>query len=141
MRAFGIDRRTSDLDIWVARDNANARAIIRYARDAQVSPPLELLQKPNFKFTIGDPARPEVDMLTSVAGDPPFEDAYARRERLMLDGRRLPVISVADLIEIKTASAEQMESDAANLTLTEEIRKQSAFTAVRERHDITLLNR
>ena len=75
MRALGIDRRTRDLDVWIARDLTNAEALIRFMRRVQNVPPLERLQQANFKFTLGDPARPEVDILTSVAGDPPFDAA------------------------------------------------------------------
>jgi hypothetical protein len=102
-------------------------------------PPLERFQQPNFKFTVGDPARPEVDILTSVAGDPSFNDAVTRCQRLMLDTRRVPVIGVADLIEIKAASALQMESEAADPALTEADRAQAAGTAAKERRDIVLL--
>ena len=65
MRAHGIDRQTSDLDLWVARDRANAIALTTFMHRVQNLPPLERLQQPNFKFTVGDPARPEVDILTS----------------------------------------------------------------------------
>src|SRR5437763_16686570 len=72
MRALGIDRRTHDLDVWIARDLANAEAFTRFVQRVQHVPPLERLQQPNFRFTVVDPARTEVDILTSVAGDPPI---------------------------------------------------------------------
>ena len=139
MRALGIDRGTRDLDVWIARDLANAEALIRFMRPFQNVPPLERLQQPNFKFMAGDPAHPEVDILTSVAGDPPFEVAFARAERLMLDGRRIPVVTIADLLAIKEASAEKMEQDAADPALTEAERTQAAATGAKERRDIALL--
>ena len=139
MRAYGIDRKTNDLDLWVARDRSNAQALTRFMRNVQNMPPLERLQQPNFKFTVGDPARPEVDILTSVAGDPSFNDALTRCQRLMLDTRRVPVIDVADLIYIKTSSALHLESETDDLTLSEADRAQAAGTAEKERHDIELL--
>lgn len=101
MRTYGIDRRTNDLDLWVARDRANAQVLTRFMQRVQNVPPLERLQQSNFKFTVGNPARLEVDILTSVAGDPTFNDAITRCRRLMLDTRRVPVIGVIDLIDIK----------------------------------------
>lgn len=139
MRAHGIDRRTRDLDLWVARDRANAMALTRFMRQVQNLPPLERLQKPNFKFTVGDPARPDVDILTSVAGDPEFDDTVTRSQRLMLETRRVPVVGVADLIAIKEASATKMESEAADPTLAEADRAQAAATAEKERRDIVFL--
>ncbi|MEJ1386246.1 MAG: hypothetical protein RPV21_18060 [Candidatus Sedimenticola sp. (ex Thyasira tokunagai)] len=139
MRAHGIDRRTSDLDLWVARDRKNAHALTRFMRRVQNLPPIERLLQPNFKFTVGDPARPEVDILTSVAGDPSFNDAITRCERLMLGTRRVPVIGVTDLVDIKTASASQMELETADPALVEADRAQAAGTAAKERNDIALL--
>jgi hypothetical protein len=139
MRAHGIDRRTNDLDLWVARDRSNAQALARFMRRVQNLPPLERLQQPNFKFTIGEPAKPEVDILTSVAGDPSFDEAISRCQRIMLDTRRVPVIGVNDLVDIKKASAVQMELEAADSTLTDADRAQAAGTAAKERNDITLL--
>jgi len=143
MRAYGIDRQTRDLDLWVACDRANALALARYMRHAQNVPPLELLleslQLPNFKFTVGDPRRPEVDILTSVAGDPEFDDTITRCQRLMLDSRRVPVVGAADLVTIKEASAIKMESEAADPALADEDRAQAAATAVKERRDIIVL--
>lgn len=139
MRALGVDRQTRDLDIWIARDHANAEALTCYMQRVQNVPPLERLQQPNFKFTVGDPACPEVDILTSVAGDPPFEVAFARAERLMLDGRRIPVVTIADLLAIKEASAKIMEQDAADPDLMEAERAQAAATGAKERRDISLL--
>lgn len=139
MRALGVDRQTRDLDVWIARDLANAEALSCFMRRFQNVPPLERLQQPDFKFTVGDPACPEVDILTSVAGDPPFDVAYARAQRLMLDGRRIPVVTMADLLEIKEASAKKMEQDAANQALMDAERTLAASTGVKERRDITLL--
>ena len=139
MRAHGIERQTSDLDLWVARDRANAIALTTFMHRVQNLPPLERLQQPNFKFTVGDPARPEVDILTSVAGDPEFNDTVTRCQRLMLDTRRVPVIGVADLIKIKEASATKMESEAVDPALVEADRAQAVGTAAKERRDIVFL--
>lgn len=139
MRAHGIDRQTRDLDLWVARDRANAIALTKFMRRVQNLPPLERLQKPNFKFTVGNPENPDVDILTSVAGDPDFDDTITRCQRLMLETRRVPVVGIADLINIKEAAAAKMESEAADPALADADRVQAAATAVKERRDIFIL--
>ena len=139
MRALGVHRQTRDLDVWIARDLANAEALTCLMHQFQNVPPLEQLNQPNFKFTVGDPACPEVDILTSVAGDLPFDVAYARSQRLMLDGRRVPVVTMADLLAIKEASAKKMEQDAADQAFIDAERTLAASTGAKERRDITLL--
>ena len=139
MRAYGIDRQTRDLDLWVARDRVNAEALRRFMGRVQHLPPLERLQQPNFKFTVGDPAMPDVDILTSLAGDPPFDEAFERRRRLFIDGQPLPVVSPTDLLAIKEASAAKMESEAVDNALPELERNQAARTAAKERRDATLI--
>ena len=139
MRARGIDRPTRDLDLWIARDLANAEAMTRFLHRVQNKPPLERLQQPNFKFTVGDPTRPEVDILTSVAGDLDFEDCLARSQRLDLGGHQLQVMATADLVSVKEASAEIMDRDATNLALSEQDRASAVHTAAKERRDLGLL--
>lgn len=139
MRAYGIDRRTRDLDLWVARDQANAMALTEFIHHVQNRPPLERLQQPNFKFTVGDPLSPDVDILTSVAGDPGFDDTALRCQRLMLETRRVPVVGIADLIAIKEASAIKMEVESADINLTEADRARAAATAGKERRDVICL--
>ena len=139
MRARGIDRPTRDLDLWVARDHVNAEAMTRFLQRVQNRPPLERLQQPNFKFTVGDPHRPDVDILTSVAGDPDFEECAARAQALDIDGQRLQVIAAGDLLAVKEASAVTMDHDAANEQLSAEERAAALRTAAKERRDIALL--
>ena len=139
MRAHGINRHTYDLDLWVARDRANTMALANYLRGAENVPPLDRLERPNFKFTIGDPLRPEVEILTSVEGDPSFDDAFLRRSRLMLDTRRVPVIGVIDLVTVKEAVAKRMELEAIDLRLSEAERSQAEVTAQKERRDLLFL--
>src|SRR3569832_2406198 len=92
MRAYGIDRQTRDLDLWVACDRANALALARSMRNAQNVPTLEIhlesLQLPNFKFTFGDPRRPEVDIRGAGAGGRGGGGAGAGGRRRGRGGRR-----------------------------------------------------
>ena len=140
MRARGIDRQTNDLDLWIARDRANAEAMAHFMERVQNRPPLERLQQPNFKFTVGDHQHPEVDILTSVAGDPEFEECAARSELLRLDGQRLQVMTAGDLIAVKEASAAVMDRDAKDAALSDQDRTAAARTAEKERRDIALLS-
>ncbi|WP_133611431.1 hypothetical protein [Aquabacterium commune] len=140
MRSYGIDRRTQDLDLWVARDMANAQAITRFMRQVQNLPPLDRLQQPNFKFTVGHPGQPDVDILTSVAGDPQFDVYFGRSDRRLIDGLRLPVINPSDLLLVKQASAVKMEEDQHDPALEQVDRQMAQRTAEKERRDIMLLN-
>ena len=122
MRARGIDRPTRDLDLWIGRDLVNAEAMMSYLQAAQNRPSLDRLQTPDLKLTVGDPARPEVDILTSVAGNPDFSDCLARSQQLRLDGHRLQVISTLDLLAAKEATTAVMDRDAMNPSLSDQDR-------------------
>ena len=139
MRAYGIDRATRDLDLWVARDATNAKAMTQFLHRVQSLSPLERLQKPNFKFTVGDPAKPDVDILTSVAGDPSFDEMFQRKLNLKLDGETLDAVAPADLLTIKEAAAAAQEADAANGTLNDQDLRAAIGTAQKERKDIVFL--
>jgi nucleotidyltransferase DUF2204 len=141
MRAWGIDRQTRDLDLWIARDRANAEAMTRFLQRVQNRPPLERLQQPNFRFTVGDPRRPEVDILTSLAGDPEFDACLAHAQELVLDGLRVTVISAEDLLAVKEASAAIMDRDAADQNLSAAERTAATATAGKERRDIAMIQR
>ena len=139
MRARGIDRQTHDLDLWIARDSENAARMLRFLRRVQNIPPLERLQQPNFKFTVGNPGDPEVDILTSVAGDPDFESCYARSQQLQLDNQTVRVAATIDLLAIKEAAAKLMDIDAMNSDLSGRDRNAALHTAAKERKDIVKL--
>jgi len=139
MRAYGMGRDTRDLDLWIARDLANAQAMIRFLHRVQNRPPIERLQEPNFKFTVGNPSSPDVDILTSVAGDPSFEEAFERRLQLMLDGTPMDVVAESDLLRIKAAAAEKNEADAAGGNLSAEERLAAEGAARKDRFDVALL--
>ena len=139
MRAMGIDRPTRDLDLWIARDLANAEAMTRFLNRVQNRPPLERLQLPNLKFTVGDPTNPDVDILTSVAGDPDFEVCFARSRQCQVDGQQVAVITPEDLLALKEASAETMDRDAQNEQLSVGDRRSAVGTAAKERRDTAML--
>jgi hypothetical protein len=140
MRAYRIDRTTSDLDLWVARDNENARALEQFTKNSPNAPSLQRLQEPSLKLSIGDPSRPEVDILNSVAGDPSFVDCHARSFRAHIDGRPLPVVAAIDLRAIKNATAQIMYADQRNPNLSPDEQESARRTAEKERRDMMLLD-
>ena len=105
VNAYGLIRGTEDLDCWIARDHANAERVLRAldvfgfgAADLAVEDLTEsgkvimLGRKPN-----------RLDILTSITGRE-FDDCYARRRLLPLDGIELPFISLSDLLANERAT-------------------------------------
>lgn len=101
----GRARSTGDIDIWVRPTAENAakvwRALIRYrAPLAAVSE--EDFVDPDTVFQIGVPPQ-RIDIITDIDGVD-FESAWQRREINDVDGRDVPVISLQDLLENKSAT-------------------------------------
>lgn len=139
MRTYGIDRATRDLDLWIGRDAENAQAMNRFLERVQNRPPLERLQQPNFRFTVGDPQNPDVDILTSVAGDPSFDGMYDRRRVVQHEGLTLDVVSPGDLISIKAAAAAKNEADASRGNLAPHERRLAEGAASKDRRDAAFI--
>ena len=103
--AFGAHaepRATKDLDLFIATDEANSRAVFRAL--AAYGAPLEGLTPSDFRdgsgFQIGQPPA-RVDILQKISGVA-FEDAWKNRIEGLLDGElSAPVISKDDLIRNK----------------------------------------
>jgi hypothetical protein len=102
--AHGVPRATADLDIWVRPSDANAerveRALARFGAPGSAIRRADLLS-PDVVIQIGvEPRR--IDLLTSIdAVD--FEDAWAHRVDVEVDGLRIPVIGRRHLILNKKA--------------------------------------
>lgn len=116
----GYARATEDIDILIERTEANARRVLEtLARVgygvARAWAPTELLKKPI--TVIGDD--PRVDIFT-VAWKVKYEQAAARAVSAVVDGVRIPLIGLDDLIETKRTGRLQ---DAADLEVLEEIRR------------------
>jgi hypothetical protein len=140
MRSYGIGRPTYDLDLWVARDTKNAQSLNKFLHKKPNAPPLARIMQPELKLTVGDPRRPDVDILNSVAGDPSFDEFNSRSKRRNVDGQLLPIISPRDLRSVKLSSAEIMESDGRNPDLPALDRENARRTAEKERRDIMLID-
>ena len=104
MAAHGLPRATGDMDLWVRPSPENAERVWRAL--AEFGAPLDQLSQgdltePDVEFQLGVvPSR--IDILTSVTGVD-FEDVWARREVIDLDGVEVGVIAREDLIRNKKA--------------------------------------
>ena len=116
----GYARATEDIDILIERTAANARRVLTalarvgygFAREWT---PAEILKKPI--TVIGDD--PRVDIFT-VAWKVKYELAVPNASTAVVDGVRIPLIGIDDLIETKRTGRLQ---DAADIEVLEEIRR------------------
>jgi len=110
LAAHGRVRATGDLDVWVRPSHENAKRVIS-ALAAFGAPLLDLseadLTRPDLVFQIGvAPLR--IDILTGIdAVD--FDGAWANRVTSEFMGQKVPVLSVADLINNKRAVARSQD--------------------------------
>jgi predicted nucleotidyltransferase len=103
---YGYARATVDIDIWVRRTTDNAHKIERVL--AEFGFPLNNINVEDFTdenaiFQMGLPPN-RLDILTSISGVE-FDIAYSRKNRVLLDGIEINLISLADLKANKLASA------------------------------------
>ncbi|MFN2572413.1 MAG: nucleotidyltransferase domain-containing protein [Gemmatimonadales bacterium] len=116
----GYARATDDIDILIERTEANAARVLKslakvgygFAREWS---PEQLLKKPI--TIIGDD--PRVDIFT-VAWKVKYEHASPNASTVAVNGVRIPLISIDDLIETKRTGRLQ---DAADIEALEEIRR------------------
>jgi hypothetical protein len=103
--AYGHPRATGDLDLCVRATTANATKVHQALQ--QFGAPLEgisvaELAEPNLVFQIGIAPR-RIDILTSISGVD-FDEAYAEKSLIQVDGLFVPTISKALLIKNKRAT-------------------------------------
>ncbi|MEP3480223.1 MAG: nucleotidyltransferase [Fuerstiella sp.] len=102
--AHGYPRATGDLDLWVRPNSETAPRVYRVL--AEFGAPLhdlaiDDLAKPGMVFQIGvEPSR--IDILTAISGVD-FDQAWANRLSIEMDGIELCVIGRDDLIVNKRA--------------------------------------
>jgi len=102
---YAEPRYTKDLDLWVAADPANARAVFRAL--AEFGAPLVGLAEADFTdsdsfYQMGVPPS-RVDVLMGIPGLT-FEDAWEHREEVILGGVPVPFIGRNDLVTAKRAA-------------------------------------
>jgi predicted nucleotidyltransferase len=104
VNVLGFIRRTEDLDFWLERSEDNAEktlaALAEFGFEGEFAK-ADLLD-PTAVLMLGR-APNRIGLLTWIAGRE-FADCYARRTYETLDGLRVPMISLDDLIINKKAS-------------------------------------
>ena len=102
---YGYPRATKDIDIFVRAAPENATSLMRAL--ARFGAPLSEVSAADFAtegiiFQIGSSPR-RIDILTRISGVD-FEQAYANRQTVSVEGMDVPVISLDDLVTNKRAS-------------------------------------
>ena len=105
MAVHGYPRATMDIDIWVMPSQENAEAIMRAL--VRFGAPLDNLTIQDLLiegtiFQIGVAPR-RIDIMTQASGLA-FESAYKQSHAVDIDGIRVPVLSIDNLIRNKKAS-------------------------------------
>jgi hypothetical protein len=117
LSAHGLPRATGDLDCWIRPTYENADRVLR-ALQAFGAPTDDLsiadLATPDLVFQIGiEPNR--IDILTSIDGVD-FDQAWAERMTITIDGLGVPVLSAHHMIVNKRAVGRPQDlADAARL--------------------------
>jgi len=107
---YSEPRWTKDLDIWIALDARNARAVFAALRE--FGAPLAGLTEsdfaaPGYSYQLGNPPL-RLDVMMDIPGGD-FEAAWARRNTIDLDGTPVHFIGRDDLIAVKTASGRDQD--------------------------------
>jgi predicted nucleotidyltransferase len=110
LAVHGFPRATKDIDFFVWATPENAANLIRAL--AKFGAPLHDVSESDFSkegviFQIGNSPR-RIDIVTRIDGIG-FEQAYARRKTLTVEGLHVPVISLEDLITNKRASGRMQD--------------------------------
>ena len=105
LAAHGYPRATMDIDVWVMPSPDNAASVMRALR--RFGAPLhnlsvQDLQRDDTIFQIGVAPR-RIDIITGASGLV-FEEAFARSEEVDVEGMKIRIPSIDDLIVNKTAS-------------------------------------
>jgi len=118
LAAHGFPRATRDIDFFVWANPENAASLVRALE--RFGAPLVNVSAADFAsegtvFQIGVGPR-RIDILTRIDGVT-FQEAYARRSTIRLEGMDVPVISREDLIANKRATGRTQDlADVERLT-------------------------
>jgi predicted nucleotidyltransferase len=102
---YGISRSTGDIDIFIRPAPENARkvwrALLRFGAPLS-GLTVEELSRPNLIFVMGrEPQR--IDLMTEIDGLD-FDAASQHSTEMPLDGRKVPVIGIRELLTNKRAT-------------------------------------
>jgi len=116
----GVPRATFDLDILIEATPDNAQHLLDALLDAKLGTaalitPEELLAQEITIFK--DRVRIDVQIATPGLR---FEDAWPRRTALTYEGQRFEVVSLADLIQSKTAAGREVDLEDVRILTAEE---------------------
>ena len=126
LAAHGFPRATMDIDIWVMPSPNNAQAVLRAL--ARFGAPLhELtmddLQRDDMVFQIGIAPR-RIDIITGASGLE-FEKTFLRSAEIEIEGIKIHIPSLEDLIRNKRASGRTKDlADAEALESLRDSRRQ-----------------
>jgi predicted nucleotidyltransferase len=106
----GFPRATKDIDFFVWATPENAANLMRALN--KFGAPLDDISESDFSsegiiFQIGNSPR-RIDIITNISGIK-FEQAYANRKAILIEGIEVPVISLQDLIANKRASGRMQD--------------------------------
>lgn len=101
---YGYSRVTADIDVWVAMDPANIRALAQVLVDFgfKVGEPFEKVLEPGRMLRFGVPPL-RIEILSRIDGVE-FEACYSTRKELRVDDTVVPVIGLEDLKTNKAAA-------------------------------------
>jgi predicted nucleotidyltransferase len=104
VNVLGFVRMTEDFDLWIERSDANADRVLAVLEQFGFAGEFskEDLLDPKAVLMLGRPPN-RIDLLCGISGRE-FEDCYPRRTYETLDGLRVPMISLQDLIINKKAT-------------------------------------
>lgn len=107
---YGFPRPTKDIDIWVAVDPVNEAKLIAALVKFGFSP--ESVRPPLFSgdqtvLRVGLPPN-RLELLSKIAGVT-FDECYARRVVVEIEGLQVPVISYDDLLRNKRAAGRETD--------------------------------
>jgi len=102
---YGYPRATADIDVWVRRSAENAEKVVAAIRGFGFDVPslsADLFLRPEQVIRLGLPPL-RIEVLTSVSGVE-FDDCWAARREMLLDGEPVWLPSLDDLRRNKAAS-------------------------------------
>lgn len=122
LAAHGYPRATMDIDIWVMPSPENADAVLRALK--RFGAPLDSLSKEDLQkddtiFQIGVAPR-RIDIITGASGLT-FDDTASRSTEIEVEGLKVRVPSLDDLIRNKRASGRT--KDLADVEALEDLKK------------------
>ena len=114
---YGYPRATADMDIWIAISKENARKVTEAMKDFGVDTPAlseGIFLEPGKIIRMGYPPI-RIEVLTEISGVN-FKRCYARRKEIKIDGIKIKMISLGDLLKNKKASGRHKDlNDLENL--------------------------